>query len=113
MPQAFPVGPIHPIGGGHERIGLDHRHAGARLSGQPRSQVLREALEDLLSRRERERSVAELVAAAEALVADPEAIEESLAVAHDFALAESEALAQAEGSTSATGHDDRATPWWR
>ena len=53
-----------------------------------------------------------MVAAAEAFVANPEAIEESLALAHDFALAESEALAQAEGSTSATGHDDRATPWW-
>jgi predicted DNA-binding protein len=90
------------------KLGLE-----ARLSGQPRSQVLREALEDLLSRRERERSVAELVAAAKALVADPEAIEKSLALAHDFALAESEALAQAEGSPSATGHDDGATPWWR
>jgi len=86
----------------------------ARLSGQPRSQVLREALEDLLSRRERERSVAELVAAAKALVADPKAIKESLALANDFALAESEALAQAEGcSTSAAGLDDGATPWWR
>lgn len=90
------------------KLGLE-----ARLSGQQRSQVIREALEDLLSRRERERSVAELVAAAEALVADPEAIEESLALAHAFALAESEALAQAEGCPSGTGHDDGATPWWR
>jgi metal-responsive CopG/Arc/MetJ family transcriptional regulator len=90
------------------KLGLE-----ARLSGQPRSQLLREALEDLLSRRERERSLAELVAAAEALVADPEAIEESLALAHDFALAESEALAQAEASASTTGLDDGATPWWR
>jgi metal-responsive CopG/Arc/MetJ family transcriptional regulator len=90
------------------KLGLE-----ARLSGQPRSQLLREALEDLLSRRERERSVAELVAAAKALVADPEAIEESLALANDFSVAESEALAQAEASASTTGLGDGATAWWR
>jgi hypothetical protein len=65
------------------------------LSGQHRSQLIREALEAHLSRRERERAEAILVAAAKALAEDPTAREEALAVAADFLSAENEALAWA------------------
>jgi metal-responsive CopG/Arc/MetJ family transcriptional regulator len=85
----------------------------ASLSGQPRSQLIREALENLLSRRERERVVAAMVAAAKVLAADPDALVEARAVAADFFPAENEALALAEGHAPGTGgkgaQDER---WW-
>ena len=85
----------------------------ATISGQPRSQLIREALEDLLSRRERERVVAAMVAAAKALAADPDARAEALAVAADFLPAENEALAQAEGRPAGNGgHDAQDERWW-
>ena len=85
----------------------------ATLSGQPRSQLIREALEDLLSRRERERVVAGMVAAAKALAADPEARTEALAVAADFLPAENEALELAEGRPAGTGGDHpQDERWW-
>lgn len=85
----------------------------ATLSGQPRSQLIREALEDLLTRRERERLVAAMVAAAKALAADPDARTEALAVAADFLPAENEALELAEGRAAVTGGDDpQDERWW-
>ena len=45
----------------------------AQLSGQPRSQLIREALEALLKQRQRQRTEAALVAAAQALALDPSA----------------------------------------
>ncbi len=85
----------------------------ATLSGQPRSQLIREALEDLLSRRERERVVAAMVAAATALAADPDARTEALAVAADFLPAENEALELAEGRAAGNGGDDpQDERWW-
>ena len=85
-----------------------------RLSGQGRSQLIREALEELLRRRERERFMAGLVAAAEALMSDPSARAESLDVAADFLPADCEALALAEETTSRelTGQTS-PQPWWR
>jgi predicted transcriptional regulator len=86
----------------------------ARLSGQPRSQLIREALEDLLSRRERERVVAAMVAAARALATDPEARAEALAVAADFLPAENEALKLAEARAAGSGVDDAQDErWWQ
>ena len=85
----------------------------ATLSGQPRSQLIREALEDLLSRRERERVVAAMVAAAKALAADPDARTEAMAVAADFLPAENEALELAEGRAAGNGGDDAQDErWW-
>jgi predicted transcriptional regulator len=70
----------------------------AHLSSQPRSQLIREALEALLALRERQRNEAALAAAATALAADADACQEALAVADEFLAVENEAL---EGS------------WWR
>ncbi len=75
----------------------------ARLSGLPRSQVMRQALEDLISRREYERFVARMIAAAKALAAAHNAHAEALAVAADFLPAENEALEQAEGAGVRSG----------
>ena len=53
----------------------------AQFSGQPRSQLIREALEALLSLRELQRNEAALAAAASALASDVDACQEALAVA--------------------------------
>lgn len=91
------------------RLGEEARHC-----GQPRSEVIREALEELLRRREQERFMAGLVAAAEALTSDASARAESLDVAAVFLSADSEALALAEEAGS---QDQPAQPtpqpWWR
>lgn len=91
------------------RLGEEARHC-----GQPRSELIREALEDLLRRREQERFMAGLAAAAEALASDASARAESLDVAADFLLADSEALAMAEvaASRKRTGQPT-PQPWWR
>ena len=81
----------------------------ARLSGQPRSQLMREALETLLSHRREERAQAALRMAAVALASDAGACEEAREMAADFLLAENEALAGAEGAANATS----AEVWWR
>ena len=91
------------------RLGEEARHC-----GQARSELIREALEELLRRREQQRFMAGLVAAAEALVRDPSAHAESLDVAADFLPADCEALALAEQTTSRelTAHPS-PQPWWR
>ena len=83
----------------------------ARLSGQPRSQLLREALETLLSQRREERAQAALRLAAEALASDAGACAEARELAADFLMAENEALAGAEAPANATSA--AAEPWWR
>jgi predicted transcriptional regulator len=65
----------------------------ARLSGQPRSQLMREALR----------------LAAEALASDAGACGEAQGMAADFLMAENEALAGAEAPANAAS----AEPWWR
>ena len=86
----------------------------ARQCGRPRSELIREALEELLRRREQERFMAGLVAAAEALASDASARVESLDLAADFLPTDSEALALAEVAAS---QDQPAQPapqqWWR
>jgi metal-responsive CopG/Arc/MetJ family transcriptional regulator len=81
----------------------------ARLSGQPRSQLLREALETLLSQRREERAQAALRLAAEALASDADACAEAQELAADFLMAENEALAGAEAPATSTSTE----PWWR
>ncbi len=67
-----------------------------RLSGQPRSQLMREALENLLSQRREGRAQASLRQAAGALARDAGACAEVREMAADFLMAENEALAGAE-----------------
>ena len=67
-------------------------------TGQPRSHLIREALEALLAQRRRERFDAQLRDAATAIASDPEARQEALELAEDFLAAENQAL---------EGH------WWR
>jgi len=81
----------------------------AHLSGQPRSQLMREALETLLSQRREERVQAALRMAAVALASDAGACAEAREMAADFLLAENEALAGAEAAAIATS----AAVWWR
>ena len=81
----------------------------ARLSGQPRSQLMREALETLLCQRREERAQAALRLAAVALARDAAACAEAREIAADFLMAENEALARAEAPATATS----AEPWWR
>jgi metal-responsive CopG/Arc/MetJ family transcriptional regulator len=83
----------------------------ARLSGQPRSQLLREALETLLSQRREERAQAALRLAAEALASDADACAEAQELAADFLMAENEALAGAEAPATSTSTSTE--PWWR
>ncbi len=81
----------------------------ARFSGQPRSQLLREALETLLSQRREGRAQAALRQAAGALASDADACEEAREMAADFLMAENGALAGAEVPANATSTE----PWWR
>jgi len=83
----------------------------ARLSGQPRSQLLREALETLLSQRRQDRAQAALRLAAEALASDAGACAEARELASDFLMAENEALAGAEAPANTTSA--ATEPWWR
>ena len=91
------------------RLGEEARHC-----GQPRSELIREALEELLRRREQERFMAGLVAAAEALASDASARAETLDLAADFLAADSNALAVAEASPSPDrSRQSTPQPWWR
>jgi metal-responsive CopG/Arc/MetJ family transcriptional regulator len=83
----------------------------AQLSGQARSQLLREALETLLSQRREERAQAVLRLAAVALASDADACAEAQEMAADYLMAENEALAGAEAP--ATTNANAAEPWWR
>ena len=85
----------------------------AELCGQPRSQLIREALEALLVQRQRQRAEAALVAAAQALAANPAARTEALAVAADFLAAEDEALQGAVAGEPTEDEDGQNAPWWR
>jgi predicted transcriptional regulator len=85
----------------------------ASLSGQPRSQLIREALETLLATRQRQRSEAALAAAARALAQDPAASQEALAIAADFLPAENEALAPVEASEVEASEIGDEQNWWR
>jgi len=93
------------------RLGEEARHC-----RQPRSELIREALEELLRRREQERFVARLIAAAEALASDASARKESLDLDAEFLIAENEALAAAEAEAGANQHQTAQPtpqPWWR
>ncbi len=85
----------------------------ASLSWQPRSQLIREALETLLATRQRERTEAALASAARAPAQDPAANREAMAIAADFLPAENETLAPVEAGEVQAGDTDDQLPWWR
>ncbi len=86
------------------RLGLE-----AEAEGKTRSEIARMAISEFLARREKERFMAQIVAAAHALAVDPDARQESLELANDLADEGLDAIIEAE---TADGHDP-AEKWWR
>ena len=85
----------------------------ASLSGQPRSQLIREALEALLATRERQRMERALAAAARVLAQEPVACQEALEIAADFLSADNEALASVDADQPQPERSGDPQPWWR
>ncbi|HEC15444.1 MAG TPA: ribbon-helix-helix protein, CopG family [Sedimenticola sp.] len=81
------------------------------LEGKPRSEVAREAIAEYLARREKERFMAQLAAAAKALAANPAAVAESLEIANDFDSID-EGLDAIIESDRAAGIDPNQK-WWK
>lgn len=94
---------------------LEHKLAiEAELAGRPRSEVIRDALAQFIAQRERERFMAEVVAAAQALYADPAARAEAVQIAEDFLAAENEALDLAEGRRPGEPWpEESGERWWK
>lgn len=83
------------------------------LDGRARSEVVRTALAEYLLRRERERFMAEVVAAASALAHDPAARAEALAINEEFLPTENDALDVAEGRRPGEPWPEEAGErWW-
>ena len=86
----------------------------ARIEQQPRSEVVRIAIVDYLTRRERERFMAELVAEARTAYADASIRKEAMDMAEESITASNEALAGAEKGTSALSLSaDQTEKWWK
>ena len=86
----------------------------ARLEGLPRSEVVREAIADYLTRRERERFMEEMVAAARALAADPAASAETRELVEESVATSNEALDIAEGrKPGEPWPEEQGEKWWR
>ena len=68
-----------------------------KIEGKPRSELVPEALHELLQRRERERFMAEIVAEARKAYSDPEIRREAIEIAEEFLPLDNEALDMAEG----------------
>jgi len=91
----------------------------ADLAQLPRSAVVREAIADLVVRRERERFLGEYIAEARRGYADPALHSEALALAEESVELDNEALALAEALPPAQGPsldalpDPAGAPWWR
>jgi len=77
----------------------------ARLRETNRSEVAREAIDDYLRRRERERFMAEIVEAARHLKGDPE----TLRLVEEWLPIDNEAMELAEGRQPGAPEDE---PWW-
>lgn len=80
----------------------------ARRSHKKRSELAREAISDYLQRLERERFMAEMVRAAKALYADPDARREGLEIAEEGL---EEWLESIESEERAAGIDPHKK-WW-
>lgn len=85
--------------------------AEAERCGQPRSRLIRDAIAELIARRERERALAEVAAAARALAADAGAAAEVRRIAEDFIEAENHALDATEGHRPGEPQES-GERWW-
>lgn len=94
---------------------LDHRlEQEAHREGLPRSEVVRQAINDYLARRERERFMAELVSAAKAMVQNPEALRENRELTEEFLPLDNEALDIAEGRKAGEPWPEEPDKrWWK
>jgi len=81
----------------------------ARLEGKTRSEIARQAIAEFLERREKERFMAEMVAAAQALAADPAARREALEIANEFPNDDLDAIIASEVAAGI----DPDEKWWR
>ncbi|WNB73934.1 MULTISPECIES: CopG family transcriptional regulator [Methylomonas] len=84
--------------------------AEAQLEGKSQSEMARLAITEYLARRERERFMAEMVAAARALANDPQARAEALQIAADFDAADDD-LDRIIADERAAGIDPDEK-WW-
>lgn len=86
----------------------------ARLEQQPRSEVVRIAIVDYLSRRERERFMAELVAEARSAYADESIRREALEISEEGMTTSNDALDIAENGKSLRSLAAKPTEkWWK
>lgn len=81
----------------------------AKIEGKPRSEVARAAIAEYLTRKEHERFIAAMVAAAQALAADPAAVAESLELANDLIDEGLDATIEAECAAGIDPHQK----WWK
>lgn len=81
----------------------------AELEDRPRAEIAREAIVEYLARKARERFMAEMVAAAKSLAADPAAVAESLEIANDLADEGLDIIIEAERGAG-IDHDQK---WWK
>jgi predicted transcriptional regulator len=72
----------------------------AERANTARSEIARRAVAEYLQRLERERLLADMVAAARALAADPDARAEALQIAADFLPLDNEALDRSEAAAN-------------
>jgi predicted transcriptional regulator len=86
----------------------------ARIEGRPRSEVVREAITEYITRRERERFMEELVAEARRAYGDPDLRQEALEMAEEAIVTGNEALDIAEGRTPGEPWpEEQGEKWWR
>ncbi|MFZ5557578.1 MAG: ribbon-helix-helix protein, CopG family [Pseudomonadota bacterium] len=86
----------------------------ARLAKAPRSEIARQAIAEYLVRQEKERFIAEVVAAAKAIAANENARHESVELAEEFLPLENEALDIAEGRKSGEPWPEEfGEKWWK
>lgn len=91
---------------------LDHRlEEEANREGLPRSEVARNAISDYLTRREKERFMAELVAEARIAYTDEAIRREAVELAEGFVETDNEALDAAEGRKP--GEPWSEERWWK
>jgi metal-responsive CopG/Arc/MetJ family transcriptional regulator len=81
-----------------------------RISRRNRSDVVREAVGEYLTRREKERLIEEMKAAARVLYSDPEVVRHEQQIQADFDAVD-DSLKQIEAEERAVG-EDRDEPWW-
>jgi len=81
----------------------------AGLEGRPRSEIARAAIVEYLERREKERFMAALVAAAQAMADDPGARREALEIANELTDDGLDAIIAAEIAAGI----DPDEKWWR